>query len=63
VPDQLDLASSLRFARALQSQPEPAPSSPEEIVDLLEQLADLKEKGIITQREFEEKKKDLLSCL
>jgi len=42
---------------------EPASSSPEETVKLLEQIADLKEKGIITQQEFEEKKKDLLSRL
>ena len=34
--------------------------SPEKSLDLLEKLAGLKKKGIITQKEFEEKKKEIL---
>ena len=35
-------------------------SSSEQNIELLEKLADLKEKGIITQKEFDQKKKEIL---
>jgi hypothetical protein len=45
-------------------QPPAAPSAPrEDVTGLLEKLASLREKGIITDEEFQEKKGDLLSRL
>jgi hypothetical protein len=48
---------------ALDSSPnaeEPAPAGEPSYLDELEKLADLRDKGIITDAEFEAKKKELL---
>jgi len=56
--------ANARAAPAQQSQESPAPQmQPNEIFELIEKLADLQSRGILTDTEFETKKAELLSRL
>jgi Short C-terminal domain len=58
------MQEAVAAASARPESPEPqAPSSAEEVDSALSRLADMRDRGLITQAEFDEKKRELLDRL